>query len=261
MTHFSDLFTNRQLTVLTTLTDTVANIREQVLTDALAAGMPEGKPLDEGGNGARAYADAVSVYLSLAVSRQTDRSSSINSWDSSRDTIRNVFARQAIPMTWDYAESNPFSSKSGNFLGQVEWVAEAVENVPAYPECEAHQADAATRDYSNVVVSTDPPYYDNIGYSDLSDYFYVWLRRMLKPVLPSVTATMLTPKTQELVANPYRHGGKDGAAEFFVDGFNHVFAHIRETARTDIPMTVYYAYKQKDDKTCLLYTSPSPRDS
>lgn len=192
---WSDLFTNRQLTVLTTLTDTVAEVREQVLADALAAGMPEGEPLDRGGHGGRAYADAVSVYLSLAVSRQTDRSSSINSWDSSRDTIRNVFARQAIPMTWDYAESNPFSSKSGNFLGQVEWVAEAVENVPAYPECEAHQADAATRDYSNVVVSTDPPYYDNIGYSDLSDYFYVWLRRMLKPVLPSVTATMLTPKT------------------------------------------------------------------
>lgn len=163
--------------------------------------------------------------------------------------MRNVFARQAIPMTWDYAESNPFSSKSGNFLGQVEWVAEAVENVPATPLCEAHQADAATRDYTDVVVSTDPPYYDNIGYSDLSDYFYVWLRRMLKNILPSVCTTMLTPKTQELVANPYRHGGKDGAAQFFVDGFNHVFEHVRETARTDIPMTVYYAYKQKDDKT------------
>lgn len=249
MTHFSDLFTNRQLTVLTTLADTVAEVREQVLADALAAGMPEGKPLDEGGNGARAYADAVSVYLSLAVSRQTDYSSSICGWNINREGLRNVFARQAIPMTWDYAEANPFSSSSGNFLSQVEWVAEAVENVPAYPECEAHQADAATRDYSNVVVSTDPPYYDNIGYSDLSDYFYVWLRRMLKPVLPSVTATMLTPKTQELVANPYRHGGKEGAAQFFVDGFNHVFAHIRETARTDIPMTVYYAYKQKDDRT------------
>lgn len=249
MTHFSDLFTNRQLTVLTTLSDTVAEVHEQVLADALAAGMPEGEPLDNGGKGARAYADAVSVYLSLAVSRQTDRCSSIASWQNIGEKIRNVFARQAIPMTWDYAESNPFSSSSGNFLSQVEWVAEAVENVPAYPECEARQADAATRDYSNVVVSTDPPYYDNIGYSDLSDYFYVWLRRMLKPVLPSVTATMLTPKTQELVANPYRHGGKDGAAQFFVDGFNHVFAHIRETARTDIPMTVYYAYKQKDDKT------------
>ena len=249
MDTFDSLFTNRQLTVLTTLSDTVAEVRELVLADALAAGMPEGEPLDKGGNGARAYADAISVYLSLAVSRQTDRCSSINSWDSSRDTIRNVFARQAIPMAWDYAEANPFSSKSGNFLGQVEWVAEAVENVPAYPESEARQADAAARDYSNVVVSTDPPYYDNIGYSDLSDYFYVWLRRMLKTVLPSVTATMLTPKTQELVANPYRHGGKDGAAQFFVDGFNHMFAHIRETARTDVPMTVYYAYKQKDDKT------------
>lgn len=249
MDTFDSLFTNRQLTVLTTLTDTVTEVRELVLADALAAGMPEGKPLDEGGNGGRAYADAVSVYLSLAVSRQTDRCSSIASWQNIGEKIRNVFARQAIPMTWDYAEANPFSSSSGNFLSQVEWVAEAVENVPAYPECEAHQADAATRDYSNVVVSTDPPYYDNIGYSDLSDYFYVWLRRMLKPVLPSVTATMLTPKTQELVANPYRHGGKEGAAQFFVDGFNHVFAHIRETARTDIPMTVYYAYKQKDDRT------------
>lgn len=249
MTHFSDLFTNRQLTVLTTLTDTVTEVRELVLKDALAAGMPEGEPLDRGGHGGRAYADAVSVYLSLAVSRQTDYSSSICGWNINREGLRNVFARQAIPMTWDYAEANPFSSSSGNFLGQVEWVAEAVENVPAYPECEAHQADAATRDYSNVVVSTDPPYYDNIGYSDLSDYFYVWLRRMLKPVLPSVTATMLAPKAQELVANPYRHGGKDGASEFFVDGFNHVFAHIRQTARTDIPMTVYYAYKQKDNKT------------
>lgn len=246
---WSDLFTNRQLMALTTLADTVAEVRERAFADALATGMPEGAPLDEGGDGAKAYADAVSVYLSLAVSRQTDRCSSIASWQNIGEKIRNVFARQAIPMTWDYAEANPFSSSSGNFLGQVEWVAEAVENVPAYPECEAHQADAATRDYSNVVVSTDPPYYDNIGYSDLSDYFYVWLRRMLKPVLPSVTATMLTPKAQELVANPYRHGGKDGASEFFVDGFNHVFAHIRETARTDIPMTVYYAYKQKDNKT------------
>lgn len=249
MTQFADLFTNRQLTVLTTLADTVAEIREHVLSDALAAGMAHGEPLDEGGIGAQAYADAIAVYLSLAVSRQTDRCSTINSWDSSRDTIRNVFARQAIPMTWDYAESNPFSSKSGNFLSQVEWVAEAVENVPATPLCEAHQADATTRDYTDVVVSTDPPYYDNIGYSDLSDYFYVWLRRMLKDILPSVCTTMLTPKAQELVANPYRHGGKDGAAQFFVDGFNHVFEHVRETARTDVPMTVYYAYKQKDDKT------------
>lgn len=243
---WADLFTNRQLTVLTTLSDTVGEVREQVLADALSAGMPEGVALDDGGDGAVAYADAIAVYLALAVSRQTDYGSSICSWNSGRDVIRNVFARQALPMAWDYAETNPFSSKSGSFLGQVKWVAEAVEHVPATPRCEAHQADAASRDYTDVVVSTDPPYYDNVGYSDLSDYFYVWLRRMLKDILPSTASTMLTPKRQELVANPYRHGGKEGAAQFFTDGFNYVFRHIRETARTDIPMTVYYAYKQKD---------------
>ena len=248
LSEFADLFTNRQLTVLTTLSQTVGEVRQRVLEDALQAGMPEGAPLDERGDGAQAYADAIAVYLALAVSRQTDRCSSISSWQNIGETVRNVFARQAIPMTWDYAEANPFSSKSGNFLGQVNWVAEAVESVPATPPSEAHQADAATRDYANMVVSTDPPYYDNIGYSDLSDYFYVWLRPMLEDVLPSVTATMMTPKAQELVANPYRHGGKDAAAEFFTDGFNQVFAHVRQGARMDVPMTVYYAYKQQDEK-------------
>ena len=245
---WSDLFTNRQLTVLTTLSQTVGEVRQRVLEDALQAGMPEGLPLDEGGNGAQAYADAIAVYLALAVSRQTDYGSSICSWHNRGEKMRNVFGRQAIPMTWDYAEVNPFSSKSGNFLGQVNWVAEAVESVPATPPSEAHQADAATRDYAGMVVSTDPPYYDNIGYADLSDYFYVWLRPMLEDVLPSVTATMMTPKAQELVADPYRHGGKDAAAEFFTEGFNQVFAHVRQGARMDVPMTVYYAYKQQDEK-------------
>lgn len=246
MTHWADLFTNRQLVALTTLSDLVAEVSEQVLADARNAGLSDGDRLDDCGNGAQAYADAISVYLALAVSRLTDRCSSICGWDSSRDTIRNVFARQAIPMTWDYAEVNPFSSKSGNFLGQVEWVAEAVESVPAYPISEAQQTDAATRGYKDLVISTDPPYYDNIGYSDLSDYFYVWLRRMLSGVLPSVTSTMLTPKDEELVANPYRHESKEGAADFFVDGFNNVFKHIRESANPAVPMTVYYAYKQQD---------------
>jgi putative DNA methylase len=246
MTHWADLFTNRQLVALTTLADLVGEVRDQVLADAKGAGMPDGDRLDAGGNGAQAYADAISVYLALAVSRLTDRCSSICGWDNTCEKMRNVFARQAIPMTWDYAEVNPFSTKSGNLLGQVEWVAEAVESVPAYPISEAQQTDAATRSYEGAVVSTDPPYYDNIGYSDLSDYFYVWLRRMLDDVLPSVTSTILTPKAEELVANPYRHDGKAGAAEFFVDGFNHVFKHIRNDANPDVPMTVYYAYKQQD---------------
>ena len=244
LAQFSDLFTNRQLTALTTLSQTVTHVRERVLADARAAGMPDGKRLENGGDGAQAYADAIAVYLALAVSRHTDRCSSLASWQSTSQKMRDVFSRQTIPMVWDYAEVNPFSTSTGNLLGDTRWVAEAVENVPAYPHSDAIQADAMTRDYTNVVISTDPPYYDNIGYSDLSDYFYVWLRPMLRDVLPSVTATMLTPKAQELVANPYRHGGKAGAEQFFVDGFDTVFDRIRDTARTDVPMTVYYAYKQ-----------------
>lgn len=245
---WADLFTNRQLVALTTLADLVAEVREQVLVDARNAGLSDGDRLDDGGNGAQAYADAISVYLALAVSRHSDRSSTIATWQSKDQKMRDVFARQAIPMTWDYAEVNPFSSSTGNLSGDVNWVAEAVESLPAYPLSEARQDDAVNRDYSGMVISTDPPYYDNIGYSDLSDYFYVWLRKMLGDILPTVTATMLTPKDEEIVANPYRHGDKNGAERFFVKSFNQVFKHIRESANQNVPMTVYYAYKQQDRK-------------
>lgn len=248
LTKFSDLFTNRQLVALTTLSDLVEEARRRVLQDALAKGMPEGERLADGGNGAAAYADAVATYLGLAVSRLADRSSSLCSWDSSRESVRNVFARQAIPMVWDFAEPNLFSDSSGNFLGQVHWVSEVISRSPVSTSGGATQADASSRDYENVVVSTDPPYYDNIGYSDLSDFFYVWQRRSLRRVWPSLYGTVLTPKVEELVANPYRHDGKQGAETFFVEGFNQVFARIRAKANPDIPMTVYYAYKQQDTK-------------
>ncbi|MBB6333588.1 DUF1156 domain-containing protein [Schaalia hyovaginalis] len=246
MASFSDLFTHRQLVAMMTLSDLVEEARERVEADALAAGLPLGERLEEGGSGARAYADAVATYLALGVSRLSDRSASLCSWDSSRESVRNVFARQAIPMVWDYAEANPFSSSSGNFLGQIEWVAKAVEYAPAVAKGVATQISASQRDYSNLVISTDPPYYDNIGYSDLSDFFYVWLRRSLRGIHTKVVGTMLTPKAEELVANPYRHDGKDGAARFFVEGFNSVFARIRQGALPSVPLTVYYAYKQQD---------------
>ncbi|QRV01769.1 DUF1156 domain-containing protein [Arcanobacterium phocisimile] len=248
MTRWGDLFTNRQLVAMTTLSDLVGEARERVLADALAAGLPEGDRLENGGHGAQAYADAVTTYLALGVSRLADRSSSLCSWDSSRESVRNVFARQAIPMVWDYAEVNPFSSSSGNFLGQIEWVAKALAHTPAVSQGRAEQISATSRNYSNLVISTDPPYYDNIGYADLSDFFYVWLRRSLADIHPSIVGTMLTPKTDELVANPYRHNGKEGAAQFFVSGFNAVFERARQGAITDVPMTVYYAYKQQDGK-------------
>lgn len=249
MTKWADLFTNRQLVALTTLSDLVAEARAKAFDDALAAGMPSGARLEDGGSGAEAYADAVSTYLALGVSRTTDRCSSLCSWDSSRDSVRNVFGRQAIPMVWDYAEPNPLSDSTGNYFGQIDWVSKAVEHTPSIASGRALQLDAASRDYSGMVVSTDPPYYDNIGYSDLSDFFYVWLRRSLGSIQSKTVGTMLTPKAEELVANPYRHDGKAGAEKFFVEGFNSVFARVRSGAIPDVPMTVYYAYKQQEAKS------------
>ncbi|NVC22190.1 DUF1156 domain-containing protein [Kocuria salina] len=248
MTQWSDLFTNRQLVALTTLSDLVSKTRERVLADALAAGLPSGDRLENGGTGAEAYADSIATYMALAVSRESNASSSICGWDSSLNKIRNVFSRQAIPMTWDYAEANVFSTWSGGFVTQTSGMADSLDRLPANGLSFAEQADAASREYSNLVISTDPPYYDNIGYSDLSDFFYVWLRRTLSGIHGETVATMLTPKAEELVANPYRHDGRAGAEKFFVDGFNSVFGKIRESANISVPLTVYYAYKQQDTR-------------
>lgn len=248
MTEWVDLFTNRQLTALTTFSDLVAEARERVLADARAAGLPEGTRLESGGTTAAAYADAVATYLAFPISRMTNKLSSICSWDSSpkMESVRGLFARQAIPMAWDYAEANPFAGSGGDFAEDVAWVERVVDRLPARLEAEARNADAASRSYTGVLISTDPPYYDNIGYSDLSDFFYVWLRRSLRPIHSELLGTMLVPKAEELVANPYRHGGPAGAKEFFEEGFEHVFAHARETASEDFPITVYYAFKQSE---------------
>ena len=242
-----DLFTNRQLVALSTLSDLVSEARNKILEDALAAGIPAGERLEDGGVGAEMYADAVATYLALGVSRTADYNNALCTWHTTRDTVTHLFTRQAIPMTWDYIETNVLSNSSGNFLGQLKIVAKVIQRLPAEISGEVRQISATSRDYAGLVVSTDPPYYDNIGYSDLSDFFYVWLRKSLRTIHPSVVGTMLTPKADELVANPYRHDGKQGAEKFFIEGFNSVFHRIREDdANPDVPMTVYYAYKQQD---------------
>lgn len=247
LTEWADLFSDRQISTLVTLSDNLDIVRSQVIADALVAGMPQGETLENGGSGAIAYGDAIAVYLALAIGRTTDYGNALNSWSSTRETIRNLFSRQAIPMVWDYAESNPFSSSTGNFLGQVEWVSKAVQNAPTLNEGSVVQANAATRDYQGFIISTDPPYYDNIGYADLSDFFYVWLRRSLVRILPNTLNTILTPKADELVADSSRHGSKIAAETFFVDGFNSVFTRIREQADHSAPITIYYAYKQQEE--------------
>ena len=251
MPTWADAFTNRQLLALTTLSDLVEEVRERATADALAAGMGGGTHLQDGGRGAIAYGEAVATYLAFAISKLADWSSSACSWISGIEGVRDTFARQAIPMVWDFVEVNPFSKSVGHFYTHVEWVAAGVAAMPAQPDCgvgRVEQADAAARDYTGFVVSTDPPYYDNIGYADISDFFYVWLRRSLGRIHSRLLSTVLTPKVGELVANPNRHGGKDGAARFFIDGFNEVFRRIREGANPDVPLTVYYAYKQQDTR-------------
>lgn len=245
---FASLFTNRQLTALTTFSDLVGEARERVHADALAAGLPEGDRLEEGGTAAAAYADAVATYLGLAADRIGDRNSAVTTWDSSpsKEQVRGIFARQAIAMAWDFAEANFFAKSSGTLAESMIQVANAVERLPTGQAGEARQADAASRVLDSLVISTDPPYYDNISYSELSDFFYVWLRRALRSIHPEILGTVLVPKAEELVANPYRHGGADGAKAFFETGFESVFAHARQSASDDYPITVYYAFKQSE---------------
>lgn len=247
---FWKLFTNRQLTALTTFSDLVHEAQEKAENDALVAGLPDdGVDLANYGSGASAYGEAVGVYLAFIVDKLTDYHSSICSWHASRELIRNTFGRQAIPMAWDYAEGNPLSSSAGSFGSMLKWVIDALVALPEMVSTGyARQFDAQSDNgMRNIMVSTDPPYYDNIGYADLSDFFYVWLRRSLRSTYPKLFGTMLVPKHEELVATPYREDrGKDGAKEFFEQGMFQTFRQVYEYAREDVPVTIYYAFKQSE---------------
>lgn len=249
MTRFGDLFTDRQLVALTTFSDLVGEAAERVRRDSIAAGLGEDRqPLRDGGQGAQAYSEAVATYLSCAVDYAANYWSQIAT--PADGFIRGTFARQAIPMTWDYAEAPPFGGTSGNWLGGVEWASKALDTLPARFGGLAQQADAAQQAVSAAkVVSTDPPYYDNIGYADLSDYFYVWLRRALRSAFPELFATLAVPKAEELVATPYRHGGKEQAETFFLDGMTQAMHRLAEQGHPCFPVTIYYAFKQSESES------------
>lgn len=234
MVHHGDLFTNRQLTALCTFSDLVTEARERVIIDG----------------GGPAYADAVATYLAFAVDKVADRNSSISGWDSSTkmEAIRNTFARQAIQMTWDYAEGQPFGNSSGNLDDAIGSVADVIDGLPVSSQGLAEQHDASLPiEARGMVIATDPPYYDNVGYADLSDFFYVWLRRSLSGVYPKLFATVLTPKAAELVADPFRTGGDRVKAEQrFEEGFERTFSTLRKITEADYPLTVFYAFKQAE---------------
>lgn len=249
MTRFGDLFTPRQLVALNTFCDLVQEARAKVEQDAVAAGLAsDGKGLEDGGTGARAYADSVAVYLAFAVSKAADRNSSLCVWESKMDRLRGTFGRQALPMTWDFVETNPFAGAGGDIYGTAHSLSEVLDKLTSCNEGKVRQQDAQTQAIArDKVVSTDPPYYDNIGYADLSDYFYVWLRRGLRSILPVNFATMAVPKAEELIASPYRHGGKDKAEQFFLSGMTAAMRRLAEQVLNDYPVTIYYAFKQSEN--------------
>jgi putative DNA methylase len=244
---FGDLFTNRQLVALNTLSDLVHEAREKIEKDALTAGLSSDPTLlRDGGTAAKAYAEAVSIYLGFAIDRLADAGSSIATW-ATGGFIRFTFARQAIPMTWDFAECNFLSNSTGNFRGAIEWIFKAIsEFLPR------NSGSVCQQDAQNVVlpdgavISTDPPYYDNIGYADLSDFFYVWMRRNIKLIYPELSATLAVPKAEELVAIPYRHGGRSQAESFFLHGMTEVLSGLAKQSNSGLPATIYYAFKQSE---------------
>jgi putative DNA methylase len=245
---FCDLFTPRQLVALTTFSDLVQEARVKVKADALIAGMSDdGKGLDSDGMRASAYADAVAVYLAFIVDRTGDFSNSATRWVPGNQKVMNLFGKQAIAMTWDYPEANILENTVGGFLPASNYVADCIQKLTPSATGYAFQADAQSQNISiNKVISTDPPYYDNIGYADLSDFFYVWLRRALRSVYTGLFATMTVPKAEELVATPYRHGSKEKAEKFFLDGMTDAMHRLAEQTHPAFPTTIYYAFKQSD---------------
>jgi len=249
-TEYCDLFTNRQLTTLATFSDLVEELKKEVERDAITAGMnADNTSLGEGGLGACAYAQAIGVYLAFVIDKLADRGSANCSLDVNRESIRNTFGRPALPMVWDFAETNPFCNSSGSIDNMLTWVTKVLPNFPldSLPGRVRQQNATEEINLSDIMISTDPPYYDNIGYADLSDFFYVWLRQLLQNIYPEEFRAPLVPKREELIADPGRFDGKQKEArKFFEDGMLEAFKKMRAAACDDVPVTVYYAFKQSE---------------
>ncbi|HEY3999242.1 MAG TPA: DUF1156 domain-containing protein, partial [Candidatus Xenobia bacterium] len=248
MTRWSDLFTSRQLLALSTLSDLVQETYQQVMQDSIRAGLTnDGRPASLGGSGVKAYADSVVTYIGLAIDKVADYNASLVSWSTSRDQAAHVFTKQALPMVWDYAEVNVFARAAGDIAVSLDGICRTLAQFSSVIGGTAVAHDAQTQVISlDKVVSTDPPYYDNVGYADLSDFFYIWLRRALKATFPELFSTVTVPKTEELVATPDRHGGKEGAETFFLGGMTQAMGRLAEQVHPAFPVTIYYAFKQAE---------------
>jgi putative DNA methylase len=239
LTKHRHLFTNRQLVTLTTLSDLVSEARSKILEDAGNGGISTGQ--------AQAHTDAVVTYLGFGVSKLADYNSSLALWSPTRDQAKATFSRHALPIAWDFAEVNSFADAAGDLTVSLRGIAETVERCVAGGQAYCKQCNAENFVGSGFLFSTDPPYYDNVPYADLSDFFYVWLRRSLSATYPELLGTLLVPKAEELVADPFRHGGKSEARSFFERGMGRVLEKMRNACDPRFPATIFYAFKQAED--------------
>jgi len=235
MTKHRDLFTPRQLVALTTLSNLVGEVRILVLNHS-------GSDIE--------YADMLATYLALIVDKLADLANSLCPWEPVAECPRNLFARQAISMQWNFAEGNPVGQSSGSWTVALD---NFVRNLNAtfsgeikYQLAFTKIEDATDLTSNQRLISTDPPYYDNIGYADLSDFFYVWLRRSLSKIYPDLFSTLLVPKAQELISDPFRHGSREEARRYFEEGLGKAFANMREIQNPIYPLTIFYAFKQAE---------------
>ena len=250
MTKWRDLFTARQLTALRTFSDLIAEVRERILKDARASSLPkDSRPLAEGGAGAVAYADSMTTYFAFVVDKMADFNSNLCTWKIDSEAVGHVFSRQVLPIVWDFPEANPMKNSSGSFLRALELCAPVLEKFGGASAGECRQINASHNNYPvrPTCIATDPPYYDNIGYADLSDFFYVWLRRSLREIWPSLFRRIVTPKEAELIAAPHRHDkDRKAAEEFFMDGMGDALKAMRGAVVEDMPVTLFYAFKQTE---------------
>jgi len=242
------LFTGRQLIALKTLSDLVHEVKDIINSDAKTSGfVTEGELLRNGGNGALAYAEAIAVYLGFGISRLSDILNSLCRWESSKTQVRNLFGRQSIPMLWDFGENNVFGDAAGDYRTSLGSIVKVIERfMPGEVGIEINHDAQTVRYPQDCVISTDPPYYDNIGYSDLSDFFFCWMKPALRSIYPDLFGVLATPKAEELVATAHRHGGRQAAEEFFLDGMRRAISNMARQSSDDFPATIYYAFKQSE---------------
>lgn len=244
---FGKLFTDRQLVALHTFSGLVHEAREQIENDALRKLACDSKHLRDDGRGAKAYAEAISVYLAFGLSRLADIANSLCVWSSSANQAVHLFGRQSIPMVWSFAETGLFSGMAGDIRTSLNSIIKVLLRFSPAADGRELQADAQENLYPNTaVICTDPPYYDNIAYADLADFFYIWLNGALRSVYPSVFGVLATPKSDELVAAPYRHGGKDAAERFFLEGMTSAIQKMASGSSDSYPAAIFYAFKQSE---------------